>query len=552
MPSGRRIVVTVWATLPEEVLLGPLSNAKERTPLRRAALPILRELFRGSAYPAADVYSLGSQYEGTDVDIIRARILDAAADIALLSRFLRRVVEDLGSRGLPTGTDPVFTAAIAAFFTRSDRTDMDIIATARALGDVFAAARESDARDEVIDVTGLREAFDDPANLELFETWLDDSLEYTQSPALAAREEYERHIHVFLDAVGFEKRSPIIHEPHGREAWATAISVDAPDPGSAPLSATDPPARPVVFHPLRLGAMRPLPLDRSIFERLWSTAKSASGQPWRAELPRLRDLIEQEIAGVGRPFGLAYPTARAGLLAGMRTYRSTLPTAFLLSAADYRRHMSQLPASARFTTGAIRSFLGSLRTSPHEAWNALSPRAQDELLAIEILLVPPLWDALHNAQYRSGHLSDPQTVWGLIGGEMQSMVRTIRQRHKRGTGERPHVAASGATAAASDPPDETSTIERDERVRLTMEHYARSRSHDALKDLMNDLRAALSSADGTQRAQVRRNWDAAADEIRRGESTVTRRVDGREVSIGAEAAATWDDLLEYLDDHFRL
>jgi hypothetical protein len=550
MPTGRRIVVSAWARLPEEVLNGPLTNIELKAPLRRIALPLLRELFRGTGYSPQDVYATTSFYEGTDVDIIRSHITDAADRIVQLSRFLELLDRRLDSAGVPSATDPVRTAAVGEFFRVSPPNDAALEGAADELSARLAAGHRSAESGEVADLPGLRAAFSDPTDLERFQRLLGDAFRSAArdpEPDADTREEFDEQLGVFLDGVGFLSRQPIV-DADGERAWDRAVALDAPRLDTRGLTARPAPEQPAVHHPLRRGADKLLPLDTAIFERIWSTVRGALSREWRHELPPLRDLVERELRGAAQPFGLATAEARAAFAAGQTTYRDTMPTAFLLPPADYRREVARLTAAARFTTTAVRSFLVTVRASPADAWSALSPRAQNELLALDLVALPALWWAIHNAQYRPDRLS-PSGVWGLIRGEVQSLVGDIRKRHKLRT-EGASVEMPDSTAAESTASADDGIIDRDDRVRATMQHFSDSRGAEALGDFFSGLLHALADVDAAGRDAVRAEWAAVGDEMRRGEATGELRFDDRSIPLVAEAAAAWDDLLGYLDDHF--
>lgn len=509
-------VLRVWATLPAEVLSGPLTNGASGAPVRRYLKPVLRAVF-GTDYPVRVL--CGSEPEAlqsVQADDVGARLAGRADDLERLSLFVRQVQARLRAEGLPH-EDQVATAAVKFFFALGDHERATPEAAAESFVGGRVEQRVARERTDRPTVDRVRAAFADPGQVARWEeqvrqVWADGP----DRSAAAEQEAFAGHVRNYLEHVGWDDGKPSV-DADGQVSWEAAVGTDAPVPFIEALVAGAGPSRPPV-HPVGTtpeedaGGRRP-PMDRSLYERVWAVARSASEHPWLQDLPTLEHLIDLEVRSLARPYQLALPEARAGVAAAVLTYRAVMPEASLLDGARRARVEAEQPAAARVVNRMIDSFLISLKKpSLQAAWDELLPRTQADLSAIDLVVLPGLWDALHNAQYRPGFLTSI-TVWARITGEVQSLINDARGRFH---------AESGLTSPGGldeqvdrdvndvDGADRRSEIERAARIEQTAREVAARRGDLDHGVVLREVVTLLNGREPAGLRTLRADWDAVA------------------------------------------
>lgn len=607
MPYGRTVVALAWAQLSEQVRTGPLAGRGGVAPSRRVYKPLMRALFPKGEHPAS--FTAGNLDSATTHDFsdaeaasITARLLAADASLRRLGPLLEAVLAELRRRGYRGGDDPPATSTIAAFF-EFDGDDGDPASLAA------LQARICDGLvDRATPVQDARRMFADPQSL----SWIEQRLAAHEGvssaapapPSAAAAAQLDGDLRGYLDRVGYHAGIPTLDLPEGAEAWARLVARDAIGVLSATLHHVGLSAH---RHPLRATVGGPgdgdadddgllkttPPLDRTLYQRVWSIARSASGRPWADTLPPLHTIVEHEIASLENPLQLATAQARAALTAGLHAYREILadpasvfvdttgmhPEVAEALAAQRDRMLSTRTRAAQRMAGMVRAFLQSIGDgAAAKGWARLSRTAQDALSQPEPVLLPELWDRLHNAQYRPGFLDDGATVWGLISGRVETQLKTLAERYRTKPEERTFNVGSlqvAAVQAQYDAMDHTGRlrvvdfdtddahqfarkVERDERVRETLgelRHQVGWDDYAGFLTALQELRTLVPLDEESARARLGLHsrlvgaWSAASRRIAGGESSELIPSEDGGRHLAAALAASWNDLMEYLDDH---
>ena len=112
--------------------------------------------------------------------------------------------------------------------------------------------------------------------------------------------------------------------------------------------------------------------------------------------------------------------------------------------------------------------------------------AQDRLSNPERALIPGLWTKLHNAEYRLDVSTSPAWVWGQIAGEVETLVREIKQRRTKSQVGVSNVA--WGTESPTQPRRRGSVTvvdgERDGRVRDAMSRLTHVRGREVLEEVL--------------------------------------------------------------------
>lgn len=501
MISGRHAVSRGWSRLSDDVRSGPLSNAEGSAPNRRAFKPLVRRLFPD--YKASVLASAGNSIqEHYDPEVIVERIAGADHWLRLVGHLLLEVKAQLGARRVAANSDPLFTLTIAEAPAPDDHTAGDPLAQlALSICDRLAG-------DESRSITALKRLFDDPVQhermvQELEAAWVS---RHVGPPSSGEAIAYSAHLDAYLAALVFDQTGKAaITKATGEDAWWLAVAVDAPnallrDPGSAGLSSNREPVR-----PLLIGGGTGAPLDQSIYQRLWSVLKGAAGREWLGDLPELPAMASLEIEASAHPLGVRTAVARAGLSAGARAYTAITPD-------EPNQLLFDEPGAVGYLNRKVARFLASVG-----GFAELHSIAQDKLWNAERALIPGLWTKLHNGEYRPQVLTSPTWVWAQVAGEVETLLRDIKEDHVK---SRVGVS-SGAWPPAVQPDTRRRLLgpavggDRDERVRASLSHARNTLGSKALEDILK-----------IRDREAQEAWEEA---------------------VGGLAA--WDDLLGFLDDH---
>ncbi|MGB4136681.1 MAG: hypothetical protein WA971_08960 [Microbacterium sp.] len=607
-----------WGRLADEVRIGKLSGAGG--PNRRAFRPIMRGLL--PEFKANDLYSAVVRFSDTEAVTIRDAIADADPALVQLTRVQERVLAELAVRGYAGGDDRPYTRTIVGYFAlRGGR-----------------AVVPEDVLDPLVDdvcdeLMGTSSNADGPGTLsiEAVNALFRDPMARAELQTLIDRAAVAEHpeprpvdggdLRAFLDAVGIAGKSPVIAE-EGTAAWRRLAAADAtarvdargramglsatlvsvPQLGGPGMRESDADDAEDWDENARASRTRRAPLDGSLYQRVWSVARSGSGRPWAAGLPTARTLAIREADAVAQPLQLATAEGRAAVATAMEAYlgvsadpRSTEidthgMTAEVAEAITRQRRWAEdkQVAAVRILNRGVGSFLRGIgNKNAQTGWARLSLHAQDQLTQLDRVLVPALWHRVHNAQYRPGFFDDGVQTWSLIYGQFISFIRELSEQHKKNPERsetadlflrdeadvldpKAEAAARGRLVADEAVDDEAfrRRFHRDERVRETLAELSEGEGEDAVKAFLADLLVLRTPPAGSQRteeesprerrARLRDTWSGAAARIARGESLVMVEHPVQEegslletviVHLPADLAAGWADLIGYLDDY---
>lgn len=565
MVSGRSIVSRAWAALPAEISGGVLGTSRKNFPNRRSGLPILRGLFAPPAfsYGAKQLVSATSAYSAEDAQRIAEQIAASQPSLHRLTTLMTLVLSEMRLRAYPGTDDRIYTAGINAYFVAAT--------TENPLDDEALAVLCASICDELTDrpelsTTSLSAALADSATLQWIaaaRALIPQDAVSTPSGDSAEVADQRADIRAFLQSVSLDGSRAVV-APEGVGAWQR-LAVGNPARTvqdalvSAGLSSVDLPGVPPLSG--EKGELNHVPpLNRSLTSRLWQIVRSASGRAWSNELPTLREIIELEIEALGRPLHLATAEAQAGVVAGISAYSEILAdpsslrvvgrgaesddvTAALV--AQRRRLLNERTNAGDVINGLILGFLRSFAPNASDGWRKLSLAAKDTLSDPHRTLVPRLWNRLHNAQYRRGYLDDGTAAWEIISGGVATMLSDLRSAHISQNGVMISIDTGGTEGAegtfdsaalneisrAAYSHDSAGAIARDTRVREALAQVAEMTGEHGLTAFLIDVQAVyrreLESDAARQRAME--IWAAA--------------------ETADEDAASWHDLLEYLDDY---
>lgn len=616
MPTGRSIVNSAWMQLPDDIRRGILSGDGGLLG-RRAYKPIMRELF--PSLSASDLYSRIRPFEDSQAGVIVDRIVSNEDAYRDLTDVIPQVIAQAAAGGYRGTNDPPFTRTIGTYFARrTPGTTMSEEEKSALVADVCAALLNA-ATGRIPTIPAVNDYFRDPGARARMRTLLDAVAGLRPPPDVGD----VRDLNTYLDAVATSGKGVSVTS-EGIDAWQRFVAVggvyrSGDDDRSSGLSSVERTPTPELGGPPshlssdsdslhtdtdpdaddddEIGVGRTPPLMGSLYRRVHSVAKGATGRAWIHTLPSTADLVEREIAGFREAFQLSTPDGRAAVSIGLQAYLGSITDPRVLSVdrvgvtpeaaealTSHRRWMaSRQTEAARLISRRVASFLRGIDKDPTKGWMRLSQRSQDELSQLDRTLLPKLWRRVHNAQYRPDFFADGIQAWSLVYGQFVTLMGEIKDRHKQnpggsGTDELVRLEAPGsaATSALSLNPrfadyfdDETDhqaipfKFHRDERVRETLAELRALDGWDALTAFLNDarlMRAATTDslaldaeAPLDRRRRLREAWHGATERIAAGYSTATveRVVDGNRVieHLHPALAATWNDFIGYLDDH---
>jgi hypothetical protein len=501
MVSGRGAVSKGWSRLSDDVRCGPLSNSDGSGPNRRALRPLIRRLFRDykvSVLASAD----NALEEHYDPETVVERIAGADSWLRQVGLLLDGVKSELVLRQVTDVYDPMFTLTIAEVPGPDEESDEESSAK------LVLSICDRLTCDESRSVAALKRLFDDPVQHDRMARDLENAwaLRHDGTYGHEGVDDYRAHLDAYLAAVAFDSMGkPAVAQWTGQESWALAVDLDASGGMLQNLSAVGLSAYPAQVRPALDGGGHLAPLDQSIYQRLWSVLKGAAGRKWLRALPELPEMASLEIGGSARPFGMRTAGARAGLSAGVRAYAAITPD-------EPARLLRDQPGAVGYLNRKVATFLSAVG-----GFARLDATAQDHLSNPERALIPGLWTKLHNAEYRLDVSTSPTWVWGQIAGEVETLIREIKQRQTKSQVGVSNLAwgTGGPTQRRQQEPVTVVDGERDGRVRDAMSRLTHVRGREALEEV---LRMRDEEARGV--------WEQAAGSI-----------------------ASWVDLLGYLDNH---
>ncbi|WP_154792285.1 hypothetical protein [Occultella kanbiaonis] len=168
-----------------------------------------------------------------------------------------------------------------------------------------------------------------------------------------------------------------------------------------------------------------LPLDRSIYERVFTLVRSASG---RDELGDIADVVTDEVDRAASPCGYTDPTLRAGLLVGVELAHRLRPIESVGgpgsgSGSELERRINRRWQREAYVWQARRLPIDGDR----DAGGVLGDVAR-EVAAPAPRYVRRLWSRLHGRDARSRPLSDHEEALDVLEGVALSVIRDHRDR----------------------------------------------------------------------------------------------------------------------------
>lgn len=605
MPTGRSIVNAAWTQLSDDIRRGILSGDAGMLG-RRSYRPIMRALF--PQLSANDLYSTIRQFDDSQAEFIVDRIVSSEEAYRDLADLIPRVLAQAAAGGYRGSDDPPFTKTIGAYFTRRAPGSAMSEPEKSALVSDVCATLVGATTDRILTVAAVNDHFRDPRARAQMQTLLDGVSDLRPASGIGDA----RELKTFLDAVGTSGKGVSVEE-EGIDAWKRFVAAggvfrSGDDDRSSGLSLVAHTQTPELGAPgsaadsdddddqTGIGDGRTAPLMDSLYRRVRSVAKGATGRPWVHTLPPVSDLAEREIGGFGEAFQLSTPEGRAAVSVGLQAYLGSITDPRVLSvdrvgvnpeAAEaltvHRRWMeSRQTAASRIISRRVASFLRGIDTDPAKGWARLSQRSQDELSQLDRTLIPMLWRRVRNAQYRPGFFADGVQAWSLVYGQFVTLIREISERHKRnpggsGTDTLESLDAPGSAGASahtlhsrfadyddvSDNEAIAFKIHRDERVRETLAELREVDGWEALTAFLHDARQLRTGSPelldpdeeipSDRRRRLRETWRTAAERISAGHSTATVERVGAQGTViehlHPALAATWHDFIGYLDDH---
>ncbi|MBZ2198858.1 hypothetical protein [Occultella gossypii] len=168
-----------------------------------------------------------------------------------------------------------------------------------------------------------------------------------------------------------------------------------------------------------------LPLDRSIYERVFTLVRSASG---RDELGDISDVVTDEVDRAASPCGYTDPTLRAGLLVGVELAHRLRPIESIgrpgsAPGSELERRINRRWQREAYVWQARRLPIDGDR----EAGGVLGDVAR-EVAAPAPRYVRRLWSRLHGRDARSRPFADHEEALDVLEGVALSVIRDHRDR----------------------------------------------------------------------------------------------------------------------------
>ncbi|WP_156739504.1 hypothetical protein [Occultella aeris] len=170
-----------------------------------------------------------------------------------------------------------------------------------------------------------------------------------------------------------------------------------------------------------------LPLDRSIYERVFTLVRSASG---RDELGDIAEVVTDEVDRAASPCGYTDPTLRAGLLVGVELAHRLRPIESIGGPGPGSGSGSELERRIN-RRWQREAYVWQARRLPidgdPDAGGVLGDVAR-EVAAPAPRYVRRLWSRLHGRDARSRPLSDHEEAVDVLEGVALSVIRDHRDR----------------------------------------------------------------------------------------------------------------------------
>jgi hypothetical protein len=212
----------------------------------------------------------------------------------------------------------------------------------------------------------------------------------------------------------------------GRALWAHAGGVWGRDdlPGHLGLTAHQVPPRPEVGRSASTATL-PAPLDRTLFERLFTVLQSSAH---RDELPMVPELVRREVGRSCAPLGLYDESLRVAVVLGGRLAVGLDPLGGGGESAPGRT-AAHRAVNGRWQREAsvLRARRMTVSPRPDPEGGVLDALAED-LRTPWAAYMRRLWVRLHGRDVRDAPLDDLASAWAVLDGVARSVMMDHRAR----------------------------------------------------------------------------------------------------------------------------
>lgn len=211
----------------------------------------------------------------------------------------------------------------------------------------------------------------------------------------------------------------------GRSLWARASGVWGRDDLPAHLHLTERgvPPRPEVGRGASTATLPP-PLDRTLFERLFTVLQSSVR---REGLPAVPELVRREVGRSCAPLGLGDESLRVAVVLGGRLAVGLDPLGSGPSAPGPTAAHRAVNSAWRREASVLRARRMTVSALPDPDGGVLDALARD-LRTPWIAYMRRLWVRLHGRDVRDASLDDLAAVWTLLDGVARSVMMDHRAR----------------------------------------------------------------------------------------------------------------------------
>ncbi|TGB13749.1 hypothetical protein E4099_09565 [Streptomyces palmae] len=211
----------------------------------------------------------------------------------------------------------------------------------------------------------------------------------------------------------------------GRALWGQAGGVWGGEdlPASLGLTARQVPPRPEIGQGASTATL-PAPLDRTLFERLFTVLQSSAR---REELPTVPELVGREAGRGCAPLGLHDESLRVALVLGGRLAVGLDPLGTGAPAAGRTAAHRAVNSRWRREASVLRARRMTVSPHPDPDGGALEALAQD-LRAPWAAYMRRLWVRLHGRDVRDAPLEDLASAWAVLDGVARSVMMDHRAR----------------------------------------------------------------------------------------------------------------------------
>lgn len=211
----------------------------------------------------------------------------------------------------------------------------------------------------------------------------------------------------------------------GRALWAHTGGVRGRDdlPAQLALTAHQVPPRPEVGRSASTATL-PAPLDRTLFERLFTVLQASAH---REELPTVPELVRREVGRSCAPLGLYDESLRVAVVLGGRLAVGLDPLGSGESVPGRTAAHRAVNSRWQREASALRARRMTVSPRPDPDGGVLDALAQD-LRTPWVAYMRRLWVRLHGRDVRDAPLDDMASAWALLDGVARSVMMDHRAR----------------------------------------------------------------------------------------------------------------------------